>query len=503
MTNYSNKQARLIKERARGLEIGKCYTNCPNWSETGYTTIIVTRKHKQGTFTLGIYLLDTWCRGIVNTTGGFSIERDELQYILDNQIEDDPLIEISYNEAHNLIYAALEWAEDCGVKPHERWSYTQYILEEDDDHVPLIEYEMGKNGEYFLNNVDQKEFNKIYPTIRQTLGRDIPCQIYHNFGNWDKHLSDALNDERYENFFGPEDDEDEDDWENDEDWNDEDDDEWDEEWDEEAEEDEKNDNLVYEDFIAPNTPQAPYPELIHPELRSLISAQNPAKKLAAALKWPSEELRHDLEAIIRYQLGGEDTWGYCPRGTRFAIALLAEVGNVQSLDLILETLRQDKDYYYSLVDDDDSVTYSGTLAILGRKHLDKLMQFMMEPGHENICREEVMVALLNMAKHWPEMLPEIIDWWQQLLEFYVTALPQARGCDSETVGTAISYASQTPGCDNLLPVIEQLFETNLVDTGLRGDLECVEDDIENGLWFIYEDSIHPLNINKRLKELPK
>ncbi len=491
MTKYATKNARLIRERARGLEIGKCYTNCPNWNETGYASIIVTRKHKQGTYTVGIYLLDTWCRGIINTTGAFSIDEDELEDIMDGQAVEAPLTEISYNEAHNIIYAALEWAEGCGLKPHEEWWYTQYILEEDDDHVPLIEYEMGLKGQYFLNSIDQKGFDKVYPTIKQTLGHDIPYHIHRSKSELGEMVMNYLGDEQYESLFGRK--------KNADDWKDED--EWDEE--EEEEEGDENDNLVFEDFIEPNTPQGPHPDLIHPELRSMINAKNPANKLPVALTWPAEELRHDLEAIIRYQFGDEDSWDYCPRGTRIAIALLAEVGNEQSLDLILETLRQDSDYYYFLVDDDDSVAYSGTLAILGREHLDKLMQFMMEPGHENNCREEVMIALLNMAKHWPKMLPEIIDWWQKLLEFYVTALPQVRGCDSETAGLTINYAVQTPGCDRLLPVIRQLFGTNLMDTRLCGDLERVENDIEDELWFIYKYLIHPLDINKRLKKLPK
>lgn len=56
------------------------------------------------------------------------------------------MVEIPYEVAHNLIYGSIEFAGEAGIEPVDEWGITQYILEEDDDNVPLIEYQWGLNG---------------------------------------------------------------------------------------------------------------------------------------------------------------------------------------------------------------------------------------------------------------------------------------------------------------------------------------------------------------------
>ena len=59
-----------------------------------------------------------------------------------------PMKEISYDLAHNIIYAALEYAEDYGFMPHKDFKQiTRYFLEEDTDDIPLMEIDCGgKDG---------------------------------------------------------------------------------------------------------------------------------------------------------------------------------------------------------------------------------------------------------------------------------------------------------------------------------------------------------------------
>ena len=55
-----------IKTRVRQLPIVGCYKTDAKGS--GLMNIFVMRQHPQGTFTVGIYLVDTWCVGILKTT---------------------------------------------------------------------------------------------------------------------------------------------------------------------------------------------------------------------------------------------------------------------------------------------------------------------------------------------------------------------------------------------------------------------------------------------------
>ncbi len=499
MTEYSKKTAQLILERARGLAIDKCYITIPNWKEEGFTTVIVTRRHKQGTYTLGIYMLDTWCRGLINTTGGFSMSEEDKNEAVDMQDMMGTMQEITYNEAHNLIYAALEWGEECGLKPHEEWWYTQYILEEDDDRVPLIDYEMGLKGEYFLNNIDQKEFDRIYPIITKTLGHDILYNIHRETPKSElgKMVMEELSDDLYESFFGMKKDakdwmdEEEDDWEDDDDEED--------DWEDDDDEEERDPNLIYEDFIDPKTKAGRKPKLKLPQLIELLDDEMDEENIEAILSLPHDELRQDLEAIIRYQFN-TDHWDHLEFGTMYAIMLLAEVGNDDSLKLILETLRQDEIYDSMMIDEADGITYSSTLAKLGRNHLDWLLSFMKEPGHTVTARCEVMQAIVNMDYHWPEMNDELLAWWRALLQFYTTALPKGKGCDSETAAEAIESIEQMHNCDKLLHDVIPLFDTGLVDESITEDVDQVIDYLKFGP-LLHDDYVHPLNIFERFEEL--
>ena len=131
-----------IKTRVRSLPIHKCYINS-NWKQSGMASIIVVRKHTEAKFTFGVYLVDLFALGTKNTFFNFS----QTQKTIDDLISRDNFIEIDYSKAHNIIYGANQFAEDNGFKIHKDFKkITQYILEIDDDKIPLIDIEFGKDG---------------------------------------------------------------------------------------------------------------------------------------------------------------------------------------------------------------------------------------------------------------------------------------------------------------------------------------------------------------------
>ncbi|WP_153800721.1 hypothetical protein [Foetidibacter luteolus] len=59
--------------------------------------------------------------------------------------------EIDYTLAHNIIYAGHDFAAEFEINPHKEFATTRFILEEDDDKVPLIEIETGdEDGNPYL-----------------------------------------------------------------------------------------------------------------------------------------------------------------------------------------------------------------------------------------------------------------------------------------------------------------------------------------------------------------
>lgn len=79
------------------------------------------------------------------------------------------MVEIPYEVAHNLIYGSIEFAEEAGIEPVDAWDITQYILEEDDDNVPLIEYQWGLNGMHYLLAEDRLRYLVIFLPCRNIL----------------------------------------------------------------------------------------------------------------------------------------------------------------------------------------------------------------------------------------------------------------------------------------------------------------------------------------------
>lgn len=153
-----------LKQRARMLEIGKCYMT--DLTEYGLGHVIVTRNHTGGKVSMADYLVDIYCLGVKDSFYRIRMEDYEVEDIVD-QLDAK---ECSYHEAHNWVYGAIAFAEEAGIEPEKGFNLTQFMLEEDNDEIPLIEYEYGKDGKHFLVAHSRQEANKYLPLLEKNLG---------------------------------------------------------------------------------------------------------------------------------------------------------------------------------------------------------------------------------------------------------------------------------------------------------------------------------------------
>lgn len=181
--NKSNRQSSqispekyLLSGKARQLEIGTCYKS-DGMLEYGLGIIIVTRKHKSGNVTVGAYLLDTFCLGVKDTYCYFSISQAELEEYIAFINKTSYLVEIPYVEAHNLIYGGVEFAEEGGIAPHINFKSTQYILEPDDEDIPIIEYDFGDKGVHHLVVHSAQEADVYESRLKAALGSNYRVTI--------------------------------------------------------------------------------------------------------------------------------------------------------------------------------------------------------------------------------------------------------------------------------------------------------------------------------------
>lgn len=159
---------KYIKTAARKLPVYKTYIS-RDILINGMGHAIVVREKRNGDKVLGGYLLDVWCLGVKNSfckildTHDFE---DFIQGMFDNP--SDPIVEADTDYTLNLVYGALEYAEDLGFAPHKDFSISKYILDPV-EHLIYIDIPFGKNGKpYFVSG----PYDNVL-TIRDTLMKSV------------------------------------------------------------------------------------------------------------------------------------------------------------------------------------------------------------------------------------------------------------------------------------------------------------------------------------------
>src|SRR3954470_7740597 len=160
MNKQSLSAEQYIKTRARTLKIDRCLVNA-DWETSRIAHVIVIRRHTNGNFTYAGYLVDLLCLGVKDTYYGFNQEADEVNEWLGSYDQEMEMIEIEYPLAHNIIFAGNDLATEYYIPQHPDFAnITRYLLEEDDEKIPLIEIHTGdENGLPHL---------VVYPDNKQT-----------------------------------------------------------------------------------------------------------------------------------------------------------------------------------------------------------------------------------------------------------------------------------------------------------------------------------------------
>lgn len=167
---------RYIRTKARTLPIGTCYVSA-NWRQTGNAIIIVPRIHINNNVTHGAFLVDLYCLGVKESYWQFNQPQLEYKEYIDRLMHEDPfevsVVPADYVLVHNIIYGALEFAGEIGFQPHKSFELTKYILEEDDEHVKLIDIEFGFKGKplYISSPMNPGEKNRVMSHLYTRLGK--------------------------------------------------------------------------------------------------------------------------------------------------------------------------------------------------------------------------------------------------------------------------------------------------------------------------------------------
>lgn len=461
---------KYIREKARSLPIGKCSIN-KNWKDTGLALITVPRLHKQGTYTMATFMVDTFCRGVMNEIYYFNLPEEEYNEIIKQMNDRLDRQEIDYVEAHNIIYGAIAFAEEAGIKPDKSFELARYILEEDTDDIPLIEYEFGKNGKHFLMAKDRIEASEYLPLMHKNLGDNFEYTIdVSEYGEKKENYKrtsappPALKDKLFEGMekmFGGE-----------------------------------TIPLTPYSYVHPDYPATL--ELENEQLRSLFydpknETSLPKEEIAKVLSCPRESLLRDLEQIALFDTGctcdkipEERTHENFYSPLTHVLFFLGELKEASSLDVVLETLRQNRAYMDYHFADSSNEVYVPTLYLLGQNRLQTLLEYIREPGLYTFARYMIFPAVALIALKQPERRNEVIEWFRQVLVFYKEKIAENIYCDGTLVGMMMSDLMDINALE-LLPEIKALYNTGLVDESCCGDYQEVENELYMGPIQLYTE----------------
>lgn len=434
---------RYIKERVRLLPIDKCLVNT-EWQENGLAHIAVMRRHPMGTHTVGFFLVDTFCKGVYDAFYRFSIDDSEIDDLYEKFSSfGQEMEEVDYSVAHNIIYGAIAFAEEAGIMPCKEFNIVKYILEDDTDDVPLIEYEFGRNGKHFLLAKNQFEANQYLPLLRKNLGDNFDYTIAIG-DDYDDEEEDEDDDESWLTNYGME------------------------------------GEYCYQHPEYPSTIELQYPwveELLSTEKKYTLSKEELDKILAL----PHEQLRHDLEQMALYEIGrnvkGEYRDTYNPLISHI-ILLLAAIDDERSLDVVFEIMRQDKkfmEYHYS---DCTDKYISAPLYHLARHNLRRILEYLKEEGLYEMFRFDAIVSLIEYPIDIePERRDEVLGYARELIAFLIDHADDPHYMSGEVAGRIV-WCLMDMNATELLPDIEALYATSNVAIGMCGKIENVRKKIK-------------------------
>lgn len=483
---------RFMREKARTLPIGKCYIAPPDWQEEGMAHVIVTRVRPSGNLVMAAFLVDTFCLGVKDAGYHENMVPSDFEGYLNNYKRGMGLEEISYNEAHNIIYGAMAFAEEGGIKPVKEFDPAGYILEEDTDDIPLIEYDFGKNGKHFLIvNSDRKEM-PYYHILKKNLGDNFEYVM--PYGNDDEEGPEydgkllppeaTLNDVKKA-------------------------------LDKMMKMQEENKRLYPAEKYTYQYPDYPQTlsvrnqfiadELLSPDNYSCL----PREVIDRILALPEDEAAQDISNIILYSIGktykgiNDDTIeNWDNSAIMHSLILLAKIQSDKGLDAVLEIMRQTGEFAdYHLGDLAPELLHPALYAC-GKDNLPAIEDYLNQPGLDSYLRSQASEALAMIVFKHPERRDEIISVFRRLLNEMIINLPVQRACDGTFAGFVMSNLMDIDAKE-LVPEIKTTFATDCVNKTIAGDCKKVIKDIERGRGVIDRNKYEIPDIYEQYEDLKK
>jgi tetratricopeptide (TPR) repeat protein len=241
----------------------------------------------------------------------------------------------------------------------------------------------------------------------------------------------------------------------------------------------------------------------HTELHQLYTYgldTMPKKVIQQILALPRATLIQDLEhvfmdSILRYDYFASHDWDD-NRNHFFIHALyfLTELKAYESLDTILDFLRQDEDFTDFWIGGCMEEHLHPTLYLLGFNQLEVLKKFVLEENINGWHRLLACHVTAQVAMKHPARREEVVIWFRDIMRYHLANASNNGLIDSDFLSGLIVEVVHLR-CSELEDDIKALFKKGWIDASFGGDLEVVLKELHVNFNPIYDDPL-PLGINE-------
>ena len=236
------------------------------------------------------------------------------------------------------------------------------------------------------------------------------------------------------------------------------------------------------------------PSFINHEMTLLyqFSFQIDFKEIKKLLELPKESLIEDLkkvviDSIIRFKHFKKTEW--TPSTHSFplhALFMLRELKAEESLDVVLEVLRQNEkflDYWFS-----DALTENIWTIIYecGINNLDSLRDFILEEGNDTYARAAISQAVSQIAVNFPERRSEIIEWYFNVFSYFIEQKDNEMLIDTSLIGLMVCDVLDIKAVE-LEETFVKLYLCEIIDIEIVGELEELLEDLHSKDHKIYRN----------------
>lgn len=193
-----------------------------------------------------------------------------------------------------------------------------------------------------------------------------------------------------------------------------------------------------------------------------VSDLSPVELYVSCSEIPQETLERDLRnfifnILVAYRKMPEKCYSY---RMWYALGMMEHFHMERCLDIVLEVLRQDLDFYDFYFGYLYENMLSAIIYQLGRNHLDVLMDFMKEPGLLPMAKYRVVEAVAHIVIAHPAQRIEVMGWFCKLLNDYFDLLKDQENdiCSTLLLDHITACMMDIRGVETL-PILEKIYRT--------------------------------------------